>query len=86
MLMRLCIDVSQFGRRKPLIIGGLWQSVWLFAFAAAGTAGDPENNEHIGKREQLTSYSWAFEILSPTAVMIVSACLFILGFATTWAP
>jgi len=60
--------MEKFGRRKPLIIGGLWQSTWLFVFAAAGTAGDPEGDTTIGK------------------LMIVSACLFILGFATTWAP
>ena len=57
-----------YGRRIPLIVGGLWQSAWLFVFAAAGTAGDPENDEGIGK------------------LMIVSACLFILGYASTWAP
>jgi len=60
--------MEKFGRRKPLIIGGLWQSAWLFVFAASGTAGDPENDKTIG------------------TLMIVSACLFILGFATTWAP
>jgi SP family sugar:H+ symporter-like MFS transporter len=59
--------MERFGRRRPLIIGGLWQSAWLFVFAAAGTAGDPET-ESIGK------------------LMIIAACLFILGFATTWAP
>ncbi|KAF8313818.1 general substrate transporter [Clavulina sp. PMI_390] len=59
--------MEHFGRRKPLIIGGLWQSMWLFIFAAVGTAKDPTQKE-IGK------------------VMIVSACLFILGYASTWAP
>ncbi|KAF5369384.1 hypothetical protein D9758_002547 [Tetrapyrgos nigripes] len=60
--------MQRFGRRKPLIIGGLWQSVWLFVFAAAGTAGNPQTSPMIGK------------------LMIVSACLFILGYATSWAP
>jgi len=60
--------MDKFGRRGPLIIGGLWQSAWLFVFAAAGTAGDPETDKRIGE------------------LMIVSACLFILGFATTWGP
>ena len=82
----LCIDVLQFGRRKPLIIGGLWQSAWLFVFSAAGTAGDPENNKKIGQCERLVSYLRVFKTSSPTIVMIISACLFILGFATTWAP
>lgn len=58
----------KFGRRKPLIFGGLWQSLWLFVFAAAGTAKDPMKHGSIG------------------ALMIVSACLFILGYASTWAP
>lgn len=60
--------MERFGRRRPLIIGGLWQSAWLFVFAGAGTGGDPEHNKVIG------------------TIMIVAACLFILGFATTWAP
>lgn len=52
----------------PLIIGGIWQSLWLFVFAAAGTAKDPTTDQGIGK------------------LMIVSACLFIFGYAMTWAP
>jgi len=60
--------MERFGRRYPLIIGGVWQSCWLFVFAAAGTAKDPTMNPGIGK------------------LMIVSACLFILGYAMTWAP
>ncbi|KAF4622190.1 hypothetical protein D9613_009424 [Agrocybe pediades] len=60
--------MERFGRRWPLIIGGIWQSIWLFVFAAAGTAKDPTTNPNIGK------------------LMIVSACLFILGYAMTWAP
>ncbi|EPS96784.1 hypothetical protein FOMPIDRAFT_1053016 [Fomitopsis schrenkii] len=60
--------METYGRRMPLIIGGIWQSIWLFVFAAAGTAKDPSTDEGIGK------------------LMIVSACLFILGYAMTWAP
>ncbi|PPQ99376.1 hypothetical protein CVT24_009206 [Panaeolus cyanescens] len=60
--------MEKFGRRRPLIIGGVWQSIWLFVFAAAGTARSPMGNPPIG------------------ALMIVSACLFILGYAMTWAP
>ncbi|TFY58067.1 hypothetical protein EVG20_g8297 [Dentipellis fragilis] len=60
--------MERFGRRYPLIIGGLWQSAWLFVFASAGTAKVPQDNPGIGK------------------LMIVSACLFILGYASTWAP
>ena len=40
----------QFGRRIPLICGGIWQSIWLFVFAAAGTAKDPTTNKGIGTR------------------------------------
>jgi MFS transporter, SP family, sugar:H+ symporter len=41
----------QFGRRIPLIIGGVWQSIWLFVFAAAGTAQDPATSEGVGERK-----------------------------------
>ncbi|KAL5522913.1 hypothetical protein ACEPAF_1180 [Sanghuangporus sanghuang] len=41
--------LERFGRRNPLICGGIWQSVWLFCFAAAGTAKDPTEDEGIGK-------------------------------------
>ncbi|KAJ3488583.1 hypothetical protein NLI96_g2731 [Meripilus lineatus] len=60
--------MEKYGRRNPLIIGGIWQSMWLFVFAAAGTAKEPTENPGIGK------------------LMIVSACLFIFGYAMTWAP
>ncbi|KAI6001950.1 general substrate transporter [Pisolithus albus] len=60
--------MERFGRRLPLICGGVWQSVWLFVFASAGTAVDPTTHAGIGK------------------LMIVAACMFILGYATTWAP
>lgn len=40
--------MERFGRRKPLIIGGIWQSCWLVVFAAAGTAKNPEGNPGIG--------------------------------------
>ncbi|TFK51298.1 general substrate transporter [Heliocybe sulcata] len=59
--------MERFGRRYPLIIGGVWQAIWLFVFASAGSAGNP-NDKSIG------------------TLMIVSACLFILGYAMTWAP
>lgn len=60
--------MENFGRRQPLIWGGLWQSIWLFVFAAAGTAKNPEQDSNIGK------------------LMIVAACLFIAGYASTWGP
>ncbi|GAA5999125.1 sugar porter family MFS transporter [Rhodotorula paludigena] len=60
--------MERFGRRIPLIVGGLWQSMWLFIYAAAGTARNPEEDTQIG------------------TLLIVSSCLFILGYASTWAP
>lgn len=59
--------MERYGRRIPLIVGGIWQSAWLFVFAIAGTAKDPTTDSNIGK------------------LLIVSACLFILGYASTWA-
>ncbi|KAH8925992.1 putative HXT5-hexose transporter [Atractiella rhizophila] len=61
-------QLERFGRRWPLIIGALWQSAWLFVFAASGTAKDPTENKGIAN------------------LMIVAACLFITGFASTWGP
>ncbi|GAA5887386.1 hypothetical protein JCM5296_007121 [Sporobolomyces johnsonii] len=40
--------MERFGRRKPLIIGGIWQSCWLIVYAAAGTAQNPEGHQGIG--------------------------------------
>ncbi|KZP13725.1 general substrate transporter [Athelia psychrophila] len=60
--------MEKFGRRVPLIVGGLWQSAWLFVFATAGTANDPSTSHGTGQ------------------LMTVSACMFILGYAMTWAP
>ncbi|GAA5867215.1 hypothetical protein JCM8547_003121 [Rhodosporidiobolus lusitaniae] len=41
--------MERFGRRRPLIIGGLWQSAWLIVYATAGTVKDPQEDEAIGK-------------------------------------
>ncbi|BGP16183.1 hypothetical protein JCM10213_001399 [Rhodosporidiobolus nylandii] len=60
--------MERFGRRIPLIIGGVWQGIWLIIYGAAGTAKDPAEDKSIGN------------------LMIVSSCLFILGYASTWAP
>lgn len=59
--------IERFGRRKPLIFGGLWQMCWLIIFGAIGSEVDP-NKKEVG------------------IVMIVSACLFIASFASTWGP
>lgn len=34
--------MERFGRRWPLIIGGLWQSAWLFAYASVGVTHDSQ--------------------------------------------
>ncbi|KAJ3476036.1 hypothetical protein NLI96_g11437 [Meripilus lineatus] len=60
--------MEKYGRRLPLIIGAVWQSGWLFVFAAAGTVKDPKTDANIGK------------------LMIISACLYIFGFALAWSP
>ncbi|KIY74122.1 general substrate transporter [Cylindrobasidium torrendii FP15055 ss-10] len=62
------IIFQKCGRRWPLILGGLWQSAWLFVFGAMGTALDPTESKIAGQ------------------IMILASCMFILGFATTWAP
>lgn len=36
--------MERFGRRWPLIIGGIWQGSWLLIFASVGTATDPSTN------------------------------------------
>ncbi|KAI0781707.1 general substrate transporter [Irpex lacteus] len=71
--------IEHYGRRLPLIIGGLWQSLWLLIFAIAGTAKDPTTSKGIGDHVLIIP---SFVAL----VMIVSACMFILGFSMTWGP
>ncbi|PWZ01301.1 putative HXT5-hexose transporter [Testicularia cyperi] len=63
--------LERFGRRWPLIIGAGWQSFWLFVFAIAGVVGGP-------RPEQISD--------EVGKLLIVSACMFILGYASTWAP
>ncbi|KAM0466832.1 hypothetical protein ACHAPV_000341 [Trichoderma viride] len=64
--------VEHFGRRKSLIAGSIWMFICFMIFASVG---------HF--MLNLTDPS-----LTPTPgiVLIVFACLFILGFATTWGP
>lgn len=60
--------VERFGRRKPLLVGGIWQVIWLLVFGSVGSQYDPMTNKAVG------------------AVLIVSTCMFIVGFASTWGP
>ncbi|KAF9884110.1 hexose transporter hxt1 [Aspergillus nanangensis] len=64
--------VEHFGRRKSLIVGGLWMFVCFMVFASVGhfslDVQNPPNTPGAGK------------------AMVVFACLFITGFAMTWGP
>lgn len=65
-------NVEHFGRRKSLIFGSVWMTVCFLIFASVG--------------------HFALDVKKPSntpnegTVLIVFACLFILGFATTWGP
>jgi hypothetical protein len=78
--------MEHFGRRKPLIIGGIWQSMWLFIFGAVGTACDT-SNKAVGSAmivavslfEWFLTHEWIDKAFA-------QACMFIFGYASTWAP
>jgi SP family sugar:H+ symporter-like MFS transporter len=61
------IFIEKYGRRRPLIFGGVWQMIWLIIFGVIGSTKDP-NQKSIG------------------FVLIMAACMFIAGFASTWGP
>ncbi|KAF2754135.1 general substrate transporter [Pseudovirgaria hyperparasitica] len=64
--------VEHYGRRRSLVAGAIWMFVCFMVFASVG---------HFGlDRDTPTN--------TPAAgtAMIVFACLFILGYATTWGP
>ncbi|KAL1963767.1 hypothetical protein VTN77DRAFT_7833 [Rasamsonia byssochlamydoides] len=64
--------IQNFGRRKSLIGGALWMFICFMVFASVGHFSlDRENPENTR---------------SAGIVMVVFACLFILGFASTWGP
>ncbi|KAL3437993.1 hypothetical protein BDV09DRAFT_183183 [Aspergillus tetrazonus] len=64
--------VEHFGRRKSLVTGGIWMFVNFMVFASVG--------------------HFSLNVENPSATpgagkaMVVFACLFITGFATTWGP
>lgn len=64
--------VEHFGRRKALIVGGVWMFAMFMVFASIGhfvlNQTDPTQTPGAG------------------SAMIVFACLFIAGYAMTWAP
>ncbi|THC97219.1 hypothetical protein EYZ11_003328 [Aspergillus tanneri] len=64
--------IENYGRRRSLIAGALWMFVCFMIFASVGHfLLDHENPERTE---------------TPGVVMVVFACLFILGFASTWGP
>ncbi|KAJ5717022.1 hypothetical protein N7488_002668 [Penicillium malachiteum] len=64
--------IEHYGRRRSLIIGALWMFVCFMVFASVGHFSlDRENPERTK---------------SAGIAMVVFACLFILGFASTWGP
>lgn len=64
--------VERFGRRKSLITGGIWMFVNLMIFASVGHFSLDVNNPPATHTSGVC--------------MVVFACIFILGFATTWGP
>ncbi|KAJ6120771.1 hypothetical protein N7523_005051 [Penicillium sp. IBT 18751x] len=64
--------IEHYGRRRSLIIGALWMFVCFMVFASVG-----HFSLNIDHPEQTHSAGVA---------MVVFACLFILGFASTWGP
>ncbi|KAE8150473.1 monosaccharide transporter [Aspergillus avenaceus] len=64
--------IENYGRRRSLITGALWMFICFMIFASVG---------HFSlDREDPTRTKTA------GVVMVVFACLFILGFASTWGP
>ena len=64
--------VEHYGRRKSLIAGSVWMFVCFMIFASVG---------HFSLDRTTPSNTQGAGI-----AMIVFACLFILGYATTWGP
>ena len=64
--------IERYGRRKSLITGALWMFICFMVFASVGHFSlDIDNPERTPKAG---------------TTMVVFACLFILGFASTWGP
>jgi SP family sugar:H+ symporter-like MFS transporter len=41
-------QIERFGRRLPIILGGLWQAVWLLIFAIVVIVRPPNENPSSG--------------------------------------
>ncbi|OOQ83430.1 High-affinity fructose transporter ght6 [Penicillium brasilianum] len=64
--------VEHYGRRRSLIVGALWMFVCFMVFASVGHFSLDQVNPESTKPAGIA--------------MVVFACLFILGFASTWGP
>jgi MFS transporter, SP family, sugar:H+ symporter len=64
--------IEHYGRRKSLIAGSIWMFVCFMIFASVG---------HFSLDREDPSRT-----KSASTALIVFACFFILGFATTWGP
>ncbi|KAL2801541.1 general substrate transporter [Aspergillus granulosus] len=64
--------IENYGRRRSLIGGALWMFCCFIVFASVG--------HFLLDRDDPTRTK------TPGVVMVVFACLFILGFASTWGP
>ncbi|CAJ0554395.1 Ff.00g129080.m01.CDS01 [Fusarium sp. VM40] len=64
--------VEHYGRRKSLIAGSTWMFICFLIFASVGHFALDQDNPQSTQ--------------SAGIALIVFACLFILGFATTWGP
>ncbi|KAF7163919.1 hypothetical protein CNMCM6106_000691 [Aspergillus hiratsukae] len=64
--------IENYGRRRSLIAGALWMFVCFMVFASVG---------HFSLDREVPERTHTAGV-----VMVVFACLFILGFASTWGP
>ncbi|KAL2869129.1 sugar porter family MFS transporter [Aspergillus lucknowensis] len=64
--------IENYGRRRSLIAGALWMFIMFLVFASVGHFQLDRDDPSRTK--------------TPGVVMVVFACLFILGFASTWGP
>lgn len=64
--------IENYGRRRSLIAGALWMFVCFMVFASVG---------HFSLDREFPERTHTAGV-----VMVVFACLFILGFASTWGP
>ncbi|EEB09683.1 hexose transporter Ght6 [Schizosaccharomyces japonicus yFS275] len=66
------VVLEKFGRRNPLILGAAWQAACYFVYAAVG-------DRALYRKDGTSNHNAG-------TVMIIFSCLFILSFASTWAP